>query len=342
MGALLKLHLGKNWLWTSEYAISYDNPNLSDPTSRRQFGRAWRSAIAGQVGKVNASGDFRELNANFGTPANPSLTQSSQPNVRGVDASISDTTRAGNFGLTYIFLDNNVHPTTTAELRMNSFDETWTKALGVKANLSVEARQSFTGTGAIPAALQGMPPAQTGAQDLRDLYGSVTVNRTFGAVSLNAGATRDWNRNNYMASADTITSSINVGATLTGRGVFQLNMQGNVNWVAADGLTVGTSRNYTVNVQPAFIWKRPGLQVSPLITLTKSQTQLTGGTETSDTFTGQYGGQLSWTMPGRMKFSTLTAQGSYNQNHDNTPSLDSNTTQLLVLWTLTWGHKHTF
>jgi hypothetical protein len=47
-------------------------------------------------------------------------------------------------------------------------------------------------------------------------------------------------------------------------------------------------------------------------------------------------------MPGRMKFSTLTAQGSYNQNHDNTPSLDSNTTQLLVLWTLTWGHKHTF
>jgi hypothetical protein len=341
-GALLKLHLGKNWLWTSEYAISYENANLSDPASKRQFGRAWRSAIAGQVGKVNASGDFRDLNANFGTPANPSLTQSSQPNVRGVDASISDTTRAGNFGLTYTFLDNNIHPTTSAELRMNSFDETWTKALGVKTNLSVEARQSLTGTGAIPAALQGMPPAQTGAQDLQDLYGSITVNRTFGAMSLNAGATRDWNRNNYMPSADTITSSINVGATLTGRGFFQLNMQGNVNWVAADGLTVGTSRNYTVNVQPAFIWKRPGLQVSPLITLTKGQTQLTGGTETSDTFTGQYGGQLSWTMPGKMKFSTLTAQGSYNQNHDNIALLDRNTTQLLVLWTLTWGHKHTF
>jgi hypothetical protein len=342
IGALLKLHLGKNWLWTSEYAISYDNANLSDPTSKRQFGRAWRSAIAGQVGKVNASGDFRELNANFGTPANPSLTQASQPNVRGVDASLRDMTRAGNFGITYTFLDNNVHSTSSAELRMNSYDETWSKALGVKTNLSAEARQSLTGTGTIPAALQGMPPAQTGAQDLRDLYASITVNRTFGAVSLNAGGTRDWNRNNYMPSADTITSSINVGATLAGRGFFQLNMQGNVNWVAADGLTVGTSRNYTVNVQPAFIWKRPGLQVSPLMTLTKGQTQLTGGTETSDTFTGQYGGQLSWTIPGKMKFSTLTAQGSYNQNHDNIALLDRTTTQLLVLWTLTWGHKHTF
>ncbi|HEV2485307.1 MAG TPA: IPT/TIG domain-containing protein [Terracidiphilus sp.] len=342
MGALLKLHLGKKWLWTSEYAISYENANLSDPTSKREFGRAWRSAVAGQVGKVNASGDYRELNANFGTPTNPSLTQSSQPNVRGVDASISDTTHVGNFGLTYTFLDNNVHSTASAELRMNSYDETWTKSLGVNTNLSVEARQSLTGTGTVPAALQGMPPTQTGAQDLRDIYGSITLSRTFGIVSMNAGGTRDWSRNNYMPSADTITSSINVGATMAGPGFFQLNVQGSVNWVAADGLTIGTSRNYTVNVQPAFIWKHPGLQVSPLITVTKGQTVLTGGTATSDTFTGQYGGQLSWTMPGKMKFSTLTAQGSYNQNHDNIALMDQDTTQLLVLWTLTWGHKHTF
>jgi hypothetical protein len=97
-----------------------------------------------------------------------------------------------------------------------------------------------------------------------------------------------------------------------------------------------------VNVQPSFVWKRPGLQVSPLVTLTKGQTVLTGGMATSDTFTGQYGGQLSWTMPGKCKFSTLSAQGSYNQNHDNIAMVDQNTTQLLVLWTLTWGHKHTF
>ena len=342
IGALLKLHLGAKWLWTSEYAISYDNANLSDPTSKRLFGRAWRSAVTGQAGKMNASADYRELSTNFGTPSNPSLTQASQPNVRGVDASLSDTTKAGNFGLTYTFLDNNVHPTTTAELRMNSFDETWSKALGVKANLSVEARQSLTGTGTIPAALIGMPPAVTGAQDLRDLFGSVTASRTIGTVSMNAGATRDWSRNNYMTSSDTITSSINAGANLTTRGFFQLNAQGNVSWVAADGQTVGTTRNYTVSVQPAFVWKRPGVQISPLVTMTAGQTVLTGGTATSDTFTGQYGGQLSWTMPGKLKFSTLSAQGSYNQNHDHVAMLDTDTTQLLVLWTLTWGHKHTF
>jgi hypothetical protein len=342
IGALLKLHLGPNWLWTSEYAISYENSNLSDPTSRRQFGRAWRSAVSGQAGKVKASADYRELSANFGTPSNPSLTQASQPNVRGVDASISDTNRAGNFGLTYTFLDNNIHPTTSAELEMNSFDETWTKGLGVKTNLSLEARQSYTGTGTIPAALAGMPPSVTGAQDLRDLYGSITLGHTIGTVSMNVGATRDWNRNNYMTSADTITSSINAGANLAAHGFFQLNAQGSVNWVAANGQTVGTSRNYTVSLQPAFAWKSTGLQVSPLVTLTKGETVLTGGMATSDTFTGQYGGQLSWTMPHKLKFSTLTAQGSYNQNHDNIAMVEQNTTQLLVLWTLTWGHKHTF
>ncbi len=342
IGALLKLHLNKDWLWTSEYAISYFNANLNDPNSRRLVGRAWRTAIAGKAGKISTSADYRELSPNFGTPANPSLTQSSQPNVRGADASISDTIAAGTFGLTYTFLDNNVNSATTAELLMNSFDETWSKALDKKTNLSLEARQSFTGTGTIPVALQGMPPAATGAQDLRDLSGSIMVSRTVGTVSLNGGATRDWSRNNYMTGADTITSSINVGANLATHGFFQLNAQGNVNWVAANGLTVGTTRNYTVSVQPAFIWKQPGVQISPLVTLTKGQTLLIGGTATSDTFSGQYGGQLSWTMPGKWKFSTLSAQGSYNQNHDNVAMVDQNTTQLLVLWTLTWGHKHTF
>ncbi len=342
IGALLKLHLNAKWLWTSEYAISYDNANLADPTSKRLFGRAWRTAIAGQIGKAKASADYRELSAAFGTPANPSLTQASQPNVRGVDGSLSDATKAGSFGFNYTFLDNNIHPTTSAELRMDSFDETWSKPLGAKANVAVETRQSLTGTGTIPAALQGMPAAVTGAQDLRDLYGSVNASRTVGKVSMNAGATRDWSRNNYMTGADTITSSINVGANLATHGIFQLNTQGNVNWVAAAGQTVGTTRTYSVSVQPAVAWKRMGVQVSPLMTVSAAQTLLTGGTATSDTFSGQYGGQLSWTMPGALKCSTLSAQGSYNQNHDHVAMVDTDTTQLLVLWTVTWGHKHTF
>ncbi|MGA3344886.1 MAG: IPT/TIG domain-containing protein [Terracidiphilus sp.] len=342
MGALLNVHIKKKWLWSSEYAISYDNANTSDPTSTREFGRAWRSGISGQAGKMNANVAYREESANFGNPANPSLTQSSQPNLRGVDGSITDATRAGNFGLTYTFLDNNIHPTTSDELRMNSFDENWSKALGVKTNLTVESRQSTTETGTVPAALVGQPADQTGAQDLRDISGSINVSRQIGTVSMTAGGTRDWSRNNLTPSADTITSSINAGVNLATKRFFQLNAQVNANWVAADGQTVGTTGNYTVYIQPAFSWKKPTLQISPLVTVTKGQTKLANGTLSSDTLTGQYGGRVSWTLPGALKFSTFSAQGSYNQNHNTVASLDQNTTQLLILWTATWGHKHTF
>jgi hypothetical protein len=342
MGALLNVHIKNKWLWSSEYAISYDNANTTDPTSKREFGRAWRSGISGQIGKANANVAYREESANFGNPANPSLTQSSQPNLRGVDGSITDATRAGNFGLTYTFLDNNIHPTTSDELRMNSFDESWSKALGVKTNLTVESRQSLTETGMVPSALEGQPTDQTGAQDLRDISGSINVSRQIGAVSMTAGGTRDWSRNNLTPSADTITSSVNAGVNLATKGFFQLNAQVNANWVAADGQTVGTTSNYTLYVQPAFSWKKPTLQISPLATVTKGQTKLANGTLSSDTLTGQYGGRVSWTLPGPLKFSTFSAQGSYNQNHNAVASLDQNTTQLLILWTATWGHKHTF
>jgi hypothetical protein len=42
-----------------------------------------------------------------------------------------------------------------------------------------------------------------------------------------------------------------------------------------------------------------------------------------------------------MKFNTLSAQGSYNQNQNNVTGINQPSTQLLVLWTATWGHKRT-
>jgi hypothetical protein len=63
---------------------------------------------------------------------------------------------------------------------------------------------------------------------------------------------------------------------------------------------------------------------------------------TGNTLTGQYGGRISWTLPGALKFSTLSGQGNYNQNHDAIMGVDQNSTQLLIIWTATWGHKHTF
>jgi len=341
-GALLNLHLNAKWLWSSEYAFSRDNANTTDPASKREFGRAWRTGISGQTGKTNVNVSYRDVGENFGNPANPSLTQASQPNLRGVDSAITQSTTAGTFGLTYTFLANNVHPTTSDELFLHNFDESWSKAFGVKTNLVFDARESLTQTGTTPVALQGQPPDQAGAQDQRDLSGNLNLSRQVGTVTISGGGTRDWNHNNLFPEASTITSSLNFGTNLVTRGIFQLNSQVNANWVSADGLTVGTTRNITVYVQPALNWKKPALQVSPLITLTKGRTILANGTLTSDSLTGQYGGRISWTLPGVLKFSTFSAQGNYNQNRNTIMAFDQRTTQLLVLWTATWGHKHTF
>lgn len=340
-GALLSIHLTPKWLWSSEYAFSRENPDTDEDT-QSDFGRAWRTGISGQTGKTNVNVSYRDVSDNFGDPANPSLTQASQPGLRGVDSAVSQTTAAGTFGLNYTFLANNVNSTTSDELLLHNFDESWSKPFGVKTNLVVDARQSLTQTGTVPASLQGLPADQSGAQDQRDLSGTVNLSRQIGTVTLSAGGARDWNRNDLSPEANTITSSLTFGANLVTRRFFQLNAQVNANWVAADGLTVGTTRNITVYVQPAFTWKKPSLQVSPLVTLTKGRTILADGTLTSDTLTGQYGGRISWTLPGALKFNTLSAQGSYNQNRDTIMSIDQGTTQVLVLLTTTWPHKQTF
>ena len=340
-GALLNIHLTPKWLWSSEYAFSRENPDTTQ-FSKSEFGRAWRSGLSGQAGKTNLNVAYRDVGENFGNPANPSLTQASQPNLRGVDSGVTQATSAGTFGLTYTFLANNAHPTTSDELLLDTFDETWSKAFGVKTNVVVDARESLTQTGTVPAALQGLPPDQTGAADQRDISGNVNLNRQVGTVTITAGATRDWNHNNLFPAASTITSSLTFGTNLVTKKFFQLNGQVNANWVAADGLTTGTTRNITVYIQPAFTWKKPALQLSPLVTVTKGRTILANGSLTADTLTGQYGGRLSWTLPGVLKFNTFSAQGNYNQNRDGIMNIDQRSTQLLVIWTATWGHKHTF
>src|ERR1700741_2099595 len=97
-GAMLNIHFTHRWLLSSEYAFSRDNPNAADPASRTEFGRAWRAGVSGQAGKTNMNLSYRDVGANFGNPANPSLTQSSQPNLRGVDSSVTQSTVAGTFG----------------------------------------------------------------------------------------------------------------------------------------------------------------------------------------------------------------------------------------------------
>jgi hypothetical protein len=343
LGALLKIKFNKKWQWTSEYVISHFNPDTTNPASTRAFGRAWRTGVTGQVNKIKTSFSYREESTNFGNPANPSMTESSQPNLRGANASVTDTTKAGNFGFKYTFLDNNVKPTTLDEIKMNTFDESYSKPFGKKANLSFESRQTITTTGTVPPALVNQPPSVSGAADSRDIFGSVNFMRKVGYTTLTASATRDWFRDNLTPANDTITSSVSAGANITPKkSIFKLTSQFNANWVSADGATTGLSSTYTTYIQPSWSWKHPAVQLAPLMTISKARTVLTGGVATNNTFTGQYGGRLSWTMPGWGKFSTLSAQGSYNQNHDNIAHTDQDVTQLMVLWTLTFKHKTTF
>ncbi|MGA3162523.1 MAG: IPT/TIG domain-containing protein [Terracidiphilus sp.] len=342
-GGLMNIQLSKQWKWTSEYAVSHDNLNTAVATSTREFGRAWRTGITGQRGKTTASVAYHDESSNFGNPANPGLTPSSTPNVRGVNGAITQATKkAGTFGLNYTLLQNNVRPTTSDELLLNTFEETWSKPLDKKTNLSLDVRQSLTETGTVPAALISMAPAATGAQDMRDLSGSINLSHKVGSTTLTLGGQRDWLHNTLFPANSTITSSLNAGANLVTKGHFQLNTQASVNWMAANGLTAGDSRNVSVNVQPTLAWKKPAVQLSPLITVAQGETRLASGTLTSDTLTGQYGGRATWTLPGRMKFSTLSAQGSYNQNRNTVTGLNQPTTQLLALWTANWSHKHTF
>ena len=344
-GAMLAIQLNKKqkWLWTTEYAASYDNQDTASATSPREFGRAWRTGITGQPGKTKISVNYHDVSANFGNPANPSLTPNSMPDVRGVNASIAQTTKkAGTFRFNYAFLDNNVQPTTSDELLLNSFEETWGKPLDKKTNLSLDARQSLTETGTVPAALASMPPALTGAANTRDVSGTINLTRKVGATTLTIGGQRDWHDDMLFPVNSTITSSINAGAKVVTKGHFQLNSQASVNWVAANGLAVGDSRSVSVNVQPAIVWKKPAVQLAPIITVAQSQTVLSNGTLTNESLTGQYGGRITWKMPGVMKFSCVSAQGSYNQNKATVIGLNNPTTQLLAIWTVTWGHKHTF
>jgi hypothetical protein len=74
----------------------------------------------------------------------------------------------------------------------------------------------------------------------------------------------------------------------------------------------------------------------------QGRTLLASGVFTSNTLTGQYGGRLAWTLPGWLKTSTLSAQGSYNQNRDDVNHTNTPTTQLVAIWTFALAHKRTF
>lgn len=340
-GGLLIVHLTPKWQWTSEYAWSYDNPDISVMGSHRMFGRAWRSGINGMIHKTTLSVVYRDVGPNFATPANPSLTLLSNPDRRGVDFSTSTATLIGTFTLGYSFLESNMSDPQIPEQLLHNLTESWSKNITPKTIIALSSHQTLTLTGNVPAAVLALPPDQQllVEADERDYGANLTVTRQVGKVSLSLGGSRDWFRNNDVAGQNVITSSILGGANWAGPQWFQLNANVSVNWVAADKATVGGTRSVSGYLQPTFISKRTGFQVVPLVSVNAVRTELISGMLTNDTMTGQYGGRVAWTMPGRLKFSSLSMEGDLTRNRDNVSGMDFRAVQLLGVWTLVWN-KH--
>lgn len=100
-GALLSIKLGQQWMWTSEYAFTYNNPNRLAGDSQTLFGRALRTNLTGIWQKFNVNVSFRDVTPNFSAPANATLSRFSQSDRRGLDVNISRDTKLGNFNATY-------------------------------------------------------------------------------------------------------------------------------------------------------------------------------------------------------------------------------------------------
>ncbi len=340
-GALLQVHLLPSLLWSSEYAWSNDNPNLGVAGAHRVFGRAWRTGLVGSFKKAAMSVVYRDVSQDFASPANPSLTLLSNPGRRGVDSSLTAPTLAGVFTLGYTFLESNVADPQNPEQLLHNLTQTWTKPIDQKTVVALTAHEDLTETGTVPAAVQALPTDQQKElePDQQDIGANLTVTRSFGKVALTAGGSRDWFANNSIAGQNVITSSILGGADWNTSNFFQINSNVSANWVGADKATVGDTHSVSLYIQPTFVWQRATFQVAPLVSVNTLHTELLMGVVTADTMTGEYGGRISWTMPGVLKFSSLSMEGELTRNRDNVNNTNFRSTQLLGVWTLVWNHR---
>jgi len=189
--------------------------------------------------------------------------------------------------------------------------------------------------------LQTLPPETLSIlqADQRDTGAAVTATRQVGRASLNLTGSRDWSRNNLNSAADVITSSAQVGENWMLSNFFQISSSFGINWTAAEKSTVGTTRALTGHFQPAFSWRRSGLQLAPVVSFNQTRTELLTGVLTNQLNTGQYGGRISWTMPGQFKFSTLSFEGNFNRNKSLLTGADLSDKALLLVWTLSWARQ---
>ena len=341
-GGLLMVHLAPKWLWTSEYAWGIHDA-ITSGLLTHDSGRAARTNVSGASGPFSMNVSYIDVTPNFTSPTDPNLSPNSTPDRRGPSGTFVFTTRAGTFSLGDTYLQSNFNQANFAEQEMNSAVESWSKPLNKITILTLAAHETLTDTGNVPAAVEALPSDQKLAleADQRDAGVNLGVTRQVGkTASLTFSGARDWFRNNLVSSTNAITSSLVMGTNWVARPFFQINGNVSFNWVAGAGSTVGTTRNSSGFLQPTLTWKRVGLQVQPIASINQTRTALTGDILTSDLLSQQYGGRLSWTMPGKLKFSTLTLNGNYSDVKNPVAAFRQQETTLYLLWTASWGYKH--
>jgi hypothetical protein len=127
-------------------------------------------------------------------------------------------------------------------------------------------------------------------------------------------------------------------ARLTRNSILQLNSTFSVNWTAGEPFSAGATRTITTRIEPTLTWA--SLSIVPLVTVTKTTTLLGRSQLTVDTLVESYTGQLSWTMPGHLKFkNTLSVDAGWTRNSDGLIGTGVTTPRLSVSWNLLAGFK---
>jgi hypothetical protein len=293
------------------------------------------------VEKISINFAYRDVGPNFGSPVNPSLSLNSNADRRGVDASLSREFAIGTFTAGYQFLQSQVHSSSSPSISLNNLALGWSKNLTPTATLQIGRREVRTDSGDLPSSVLALTPEQQLAlrADLRDTGLNASISQRVGTVTLTLGGTRDWLRNRLLSQQNVITSGINLGANWRGQSFLQINSNLSVNWISADKFSVGQTRTITTFIQPVLAWKRTGLSVSPLVTISNNNTQMGTGAVITDTLTSQYAGRLSWTMPKLMKVSSLSLEGGQVHFRDAVLGTGKTDTRLLLLWNIVWGYS---
>ena len=326
-GGVLTLTLGKVWTWTSEYvAVAIEGAQRS---------RALRTGLAGAVGKTTLAIAYRDVAEDYSSPGN--LSPLGAADRRGLDAAFIRPTRFGAFNVSYQFLQSDVRSVVRPAISLQTGMWSWSKSITRTTVLSLGgnlARTFSEDSRTTAADSSELPVILIPSTDQTRIGITTTATQSLGQLMLTVGGSRNWSRDEINPGQNNINSMTSVNVAWTPRTFFQLQSSMSVNWLAGDGLTVGQTRTFTAYIQPTLAWKRTGLQVMPLLTLSTTDSRLGNGTRMVDMLMTQYGGRAAWQMPGRLQFSTLSFESNYARTRDRLFGSSLVTPRLLVVWTI--------